>query len=332
MKISRSQKRFADLVGLDFSTTATKVVRLKKTKDAITLLGMDLLPAVDFNSASRRLELPRNITANYGCLAYSGLASVVRMVNAPLSPEEATLPEAKLRELLNVEEGFRVSSVLVKRGRGRQDSNFLSAAIPQEDVRFLLNMFPSGSPAAASVEVAGLAFVAAFQHARGASCANEAVCLLEAGESITHFVFLNQGVVVLVGKLGFGARVIREKLAADLGVDDDLAATILNDRSINISASLDSVMEPYLKQLSISKDFIERHQGCRISKVFVSGGLSLLPHWKEEAGRMLHAEVVQWSPLENLQYDSEAIPGGLEQQAPRFAAAIGAAIGGLEQS
>jgi Tfp pilus assembly PilM family ATPase len=325
-----SQKRFSDLVGIDCSTTATKVVRLKKSKSEISLVGIDLLPAIDFKSVSRRMELPRNINAYYGCLAYSGPTSVVRMVNAPLAAEENMMPEGKLRELLNVEESFRVSSRLIKRGRGRQDSSFLAAAIPQDDIQFLLNMFPSGPPAPASVEVAGLSFISAFLNARGEAHANEAVCLLETGELTSYFVFLNKGVVALVGKLGFGARTIRDRLAADLGVDDELAGTILSDRSINISASITTVLEPFLKQLSISRDFVERHQGCRISKVYVSGGLSLMSNWPEEVMRLLNAPVEQWSPIENIKVEADIIPEHLEKQLTRFSAAIGAAIGGFE--
>jgi len=88
----RSQRKTTDLVGIDFSTTATKVVRLKKTKDEVSLAGIDLLPAVDLGSPAQRLELPRNMVAHYGCLAYSGSASVMRMVNAPLAGEDTAVP------------------------------------------------------------------------------------------------------------------------------------------------------------------------------------------------------------------------------------------------
>ncbi len=323
------RKGFSDLVGIDFSTTATKVVRLRKNKDGISLVGIDLLPAIDFGTTGRRMELPRNICSNYACLAYSGPDSVIRLINAPLPADQDGLPEAKLREMLNVEESFRVGASLVKRGTGRQDSSFLAAALPQDDIRFLLNMFASGSPAPSSVEVAGLAFITAFFHTCGKSVENETVCLLEAGETSCHFAFVNQGNLLLVGKLEVGIRLIREKLAADLGVDDELAASILSDRSINISASLRSVVEPFFKQLSISKDFIERHQSCRISKVFVSGGLSLLPGWSEEVERMLHAKAVPWNPLEKIQCDPDLLPDSIANQATRFSVAIGAAIGGL---
>jgi Tfp pilus assembly PilM family ATPase len=92
-------------------------------------------------------------------------------------------------------------------------------------------------------------------------------------------------------------------------------------------------MMPFLKQLSISRDFIERHQSCRISKMYISGGMSLLPHWSLVLEQTLNAQVEAWSPFENIQLDDpNIIPEELSVQATRFAAAVGAAIGGFEES
>lgn len=329
MNKKRAKRRYTDLVGIDFATTGTKVVRLKQTGDGIALMGIDLMPAVDFHSAPTRLDLPRNMISYYGALCYSCPEAVIRMLNTPVPDGVETLYDSKIRELLNVTEEYRPSARLIKLGKGRQDSSFLAAAIPQDDVSFMLNMFPAGPPAPASLEVSGLSVISAFLHSRGEECSEEAVCLIEAGETTSHFAFLNKGTVLLVGKLDFGSLKLRKKLAADLGVDDDLANSILNDRSINISASLASVLEPFSKQVSISKDFIERHQGCRVSKVYVSGGLSMLPSWSNEIGQMLHAEVIRWSPLEKIQYEADILPPEIEGQSTRFAAAIGAALGGF---
>jgi len=327
----RTQRKAVDLVGVDFSTTATKVVRLKKGKDEISLMGIDMLPAVDFSVAAQRVELPRNLTAHYACLAYSGAAAVSRMLNAPLAADKVTLPESKLRELLNVPENYRVSALLMKRGRGRQDSNFLAAAIPNDDVAFLLDLFPAGPPAPASVEVAGLTFISAFLYSRGHEIKDEAVCLIESGESGSHFAFLNKGVVVLVGRFALGSAAMRSKVAKDLGMDEELAESIIADQSINVSGSVLSVMTPFLKQISISKDFIERHQSCRISRIYVSGGTSLVSHWTEMMEQFLHAEVIRWDPFEKIRCDAGLIPEELAVQTPRFAAAVGAAIGGLKE-
>lgn len=327
--IKQGQRRLNDLVGIDFSTTATKVVRLKYAKGELCLAGLTLLPAVDFGVSQGRLELPRNLTANYGCMAYTGASAVVRMVNTQL-PNGEEISESSLRELLNVTADYRVTARVVSAGKGRQDSSLLAAAIPDADACSILNMFPGGAPAPASLEVSGLSFISAFLHARGEESADSTVCLLEAGESISHFAFLKKGEVALVGKMPFGAQLLRKKLADDLGVDDELAASILSDRSINITSSLTSVLDPFVKQISISKDFIERHLGCRVSKIYISGGLSLISSWSEEVGQMLRSEIVPWSPLENITCDPGIIPEELSDQVTRFSAAIGAAIGGFE--
>jgi Tfp pilus assembly PilM family ATPase len=271
------------------------------------------------------------MTSNYGCLSYSRPESVVRLINTPLPAGDETLPDAKLRELLSVGEDFRVSARLVKRAKGRQDSSLIVVAVPQDDVAFMLNMFPAGPPAPASLEISGLSFISAFMHARGRECANDAVCLIESGEMSSTYVFLNQGQVVLIGKMNFGSRTLRNKLAEDLGVDEELARSILNDRSINISSSLNTVLDPFLKQVSISKDFIERHQGCRVGKLYLSGGLSLLPSWSAEVGQMLQINADSWDPFENISYDPDLLSPDIKLEATRFSAAIGAALGGFEE-
>ncbi len=326
----RSQRSYNDLVGIDFATTATKIVRLKHSGDGVSLVGLDLLPAIDFNTASTRLELPRNMISYYSALCYSCPEAVMRMINTPLPEDSDTLPDTRIRELLNVTEDYRPCARLISRGKGRQDSSLLAAAIPQDDIGFMLNMFPVGPPAPTSLEVSGLSVISAFLHARGRECSEEVVCLIETGESTSSFAFLNEGKPMLLGKVDFGGQQLRKKLAADLGVDDELAHSILSDRSINISSSLDSALQPFSKQISISRDFIERHQKCRVARTYVSGGLSLIPNWTKELGNVLHMDVVNWSPLENIQFEPDSIPAEIEEQSTRFAAAIGAAIGGLE--
>lgn len=326
----REESRLPDLLGVDFSSTATKVVRLKQIKGSISLAGMELLPAVDFSKEPARMQMPRGLTTNYGCLSYTGNRAVVRMINTHITEDENALEEQKVRSHLNVTDEYRASAQLIKRGKGRQDSSFLAAAIPLSDVQHMLELFPVGPPAPASIEVSGLSFMSAFLHAKKEECKGETVCLLETGETVSHFAFLTNGAVTLVGKLPFGAKMLRKQVAEDLGLDEELAVSILNDAAINISSSIAAAVGPHMKQLSISKDFIERHQGNRISRIYVSGGLSLLGSWGSEVGSMLGAKVETWNPLENIDYDAAAFDSSIIDQATRFSAAIGAAIGGME--
>jgi hypothetical protein len=57
-----------------------------------------------------------------------------------------------------------------------------------------------------------------------------------------------------------------------------------------------------------------------------------LPHWPAVVEQVLHTQVIHWSPFENIKDESDLLTADLAGQATRFAAAIGAAIGGFEGS
>ena len=328
----RKQRKVFDLVGIDFSSTGTRVVRLKKKKDgAVVLTGMDLFPLVDLTKKECLSALPKAFSPHYANVAYSGGEAVARVLNAPLPAGEKMLSDEKLRESLNVSSDYRVSATILKKGQGRQDTMFLAAAVPNKVITSILSCFSTGSPAVASVQVAGVAFISAFLHAQGKKIKDEVVCVVEYGESTTYFAFLSKGMVLLVGKFGIGNALMREKVSAELGIDEDLTKTIIMDRSIDVSSSIMDVMMPVLKQLSISKDFIERYQACDVSKLYISGGRDLLSCWTKEAAQFLHVDVIPWSPLENIQYEKDMIPDALLDKMSSFSVAIGAAIGGLEE-
>jgi len=329
---TRTQRKVSDLVGVDFSITGTKVVRLKKMKGGrISLVGIDLLPALDLTASKCSLKLSKQLTTHYVNLVYSGKEAVARVLNVPLPAGEEMLSDEKLRELLNVSEEYRVSAGLLKRESGRKDSMFLAAAIPESIIKTVLSSFETGAPALASIEVAGLAFISSFLHAQGDKVKKEAVCIVEYGESTTYFAFLNQGMVLLVGRFDFGGAVMRNKISKDLGVDEDLTKTVIVDRSIDVSSLIMEAMMPILKQLSISKDFVERHQSCEISKLYISGGTHQLSCWTEEVAKYLQVEVIPWNPLENIYCAKGVIPESFSDKIASFSVAVGAAIGGLEE-
>jgi len=327
----KKRKGLSDLVGVDFSASGVKVVRIKNNRDGICVTGVDLLPAVDFTQPARRISLPRNLCPHYSCLSYSSKDTVVRLVSASIPSESEELSEEEVRELLNVNEDYRAAATLLKRGKGREDSSFLAAAMPESDARFLISMFPSGPPAPMSIEISGLSTINAFLHARGNECIDTSVCLIECGDKVSYFAFLNRGVVSLVGKFIFGGDLLRRKIVEDLGVDDELASSILSDRSVNIAAIIQDVMTPFLKQLVISRDFVERHQKSRITRIYASGGTSLFPHWKETIQQSLLIDVVSWSPFENIDMEPGIFPPNLKGQETRFSAAVGAVIGGFQE-
>ena len=99
--------------------------------------------------------------------------------------------------------------------------------------------------------------------------------------------------------------------------------------TIDISQSVHELASPFLRQLSISRDFVERQENCKISRAYLSGGMAMIWNWVKELREAMGLEVQTWDPFQGLALAPGAYPEALAGQQPRFAAAVGAALGVL---
>ena len=327
-----TRKGVSELTGVDLSTTGVKIVRLRKVKGAITLVDADLLPPVQLGDESSELVIPKTLVSNYAALAYTGESSVIRVIQMPCDPEakEEEL-EPTLRQHLNVDENHRAGCYVIQQGKGKQDSTLLAVAIPKSDFSNIIYRFSSGAPAAYSLELSGLAAFSGFMRQHGAEHAEGAICLIESGARLTTLVFVVRGQPVLAAKFALGVEMLNKRIEADLGVDAEMARTILAGGSVDVSGSVDAVMTPFLRQVSVSRDFVERQSKTRISHTFISGGPAKAAYWTGPIGEAMGMPCQPWDPLEGIKVAGGAWPEKLENQQHRFAAAIGAALGGLNE-
>jgi Tfp pilus assembly PilM family ATPase len=157
------------------------------------------------------------------------------------------------------------------------------------------------------------------------------VAVVDAGARLTFMALFNKGVLVLVRKFDLGTETIVTKVQQQLNVDRDTARGIISDGSFDISQSVRAVMDPFLRQLTISKDFVERREDCRVVKCYLSGGASLLRYGVDEIRGATGVDTGLWNPFANLQIADGAYPAELAGHEPRFAAAVGACLGVLEE-
>jgi Tfp pilus assembly PilM family ATPase len=151
--------------------------------------------------------------------------------------------------------------------------------------------------------------------------------VIEAGGKVTVLALCNQGRLALIRKFDFGGEYLVAKVMQQMGVDHDIARGVISDGSFDISAASREVMGPFLRQLSISRDFVERKENCRILRIYLSGGLSRSSHWVEGVQKATGTEVEIWNPFDGLNLLNDAYPAELRDEEPRFAAAVGAGLG-----
>ncbi len=170
----------------------------------------------------------------------------------------------------------------------------------------------------------------AFLHGPGRERSDEAVCAIESGARMTLITFVNRGIPVLVRKLDWGGAAWVERVGTQLGLDQATVLGTLAEGSLDVSSSVADLLDPFLKQLSISRDFVERQEKCRVRSVFVSGGTSRIRHWLNEIRSAMDMDVQVLNPFRGLILAPDAYPAALEGQEVRFAAAVGAVLGAMD--
>jgi len=320
----------AELVGVDFASTGLKVVRVRKHNEEIVVNGVALLPAPPppgKRDKNTTLSLPKALTTNYAALACSGKNAVVRLLSIAGHADTSEAIEEHIREHVGITEGHRVGYSLTNPSRGKTDTKVLVVSLPEEEAEGMLSLVATGAPAPRSLEISGLAAMHVFTRGPGRQHAQEAVGLIEAGAQVTVLSLFNKGILSLVRKFEFGSDALLNKVQQQLNVSAEIAQGIMSDGSFDISQSVHETMDPFLRQASISKDFIERREECHLGTIYLSGGLSLLRYWGEAIQTATGVETRAWNPFDGMTMAADAFPADLDGQQTRFTAALGACLG-----
>ena len=325
------KRNYSDVLGMDVGTSATKVVRIKRLNESPTVVAADILPAISLSSPVSipffSSQLPKGMKSRYVALATSGSGSIIKLLTFPHHAEKST--DDQVGELMGLgnNSDFRVAYETVL--ETRVESRVLAVALPEAMARSLCGLFPEGTPAPCSVEISGLASLTAYQKGLGALHEDDCVAMIDFGAAATLVSFFFKGALVLIRKFDFGANNILKKLQDNLGVDQEVAAGILNDGSFDVSRIVHQAMEHFLQQLIIAWDYVERRENTRIGKLYVTGGGVSLRLWMQEVESSTGQTPALWNPFEGMVIQAGAFPDQLKGQEGRFSAAVGAALGML---
>jgi len=321
-------RRLTHLLGLDFATSGIKAVRLKKNKDLIALAAADILPPCS-PEAEERPELPKPLATYYAALCATMDDAVLRVFTQTI-PEEEDNIEAIVRTSLNAAADSRVGGLVLSRAKGKRESTLLGISVPEKTIRRYLELFANGAPAPHSLELSGLAALSAFLYNCGAQTENQTVCVIETGTRHTYASFLHRNQLQIINRFDVGGDSLVRQVETALGVDADMAGTILAGGSVDVSSQVRQVLSPFTRQLSIYREFVERQSKSTLSAVYISGGLATSAYWQTAIKEVLGFIPQVWNPFEKIEIQPGAFPENLKGQESRFAAAVGAALAGME--
>lgn len=323
----------SELVALDFASTSLKAVRIKSTKDGLVVLAADILPRVeiegDQNFRAHPLELPKKLRANYAAAAVSTAKAAAKMLNLPQQSGQSDSGD-QLREQFGADTDLRLESVAVGPARGRSSNRrMLAAALPEIAIKNLLAMTAAGPPALRSCEVSALCALTAFDNA-DSSDEDSTKCFIEIGASSTYIFFIKHATLLLLRKYDVGSQLIIDRIVNDFHVDQKTAVNIMTEGAIDLSSVYTDELGFLARQAAISRDFVERQENCKVAKAVLSGGLACSDDWTAMLRGDIGITVETLDPFAGLEIAPNALDKDMEAFKPRFSAAIGAGIGGLQ--
>ncbi len=327
----------SDVLGIDVGTTGTKIVRLKRDGEKLSLMAAELRPVLQPPAASgapskaEPLVLDRAFKSVHAAFAISTPEAVLKLLTVPGAAEKAA--EMDFADMLGLPEGvdYRTSYRLLDR-EGRADTHVLATALPESQVKWLCGLLPAGLPVPTVVEVAGLAALTCYLNGPGVAHPEESVMVIDFGAETTTLGILCRGRPAVLRQFGVGGNGVVRQVRQGLGIDDETARGILDDGSVNARAAVHTVLEPFLRQASISRDFSERRFNSRVQRLAVTGGFTSNADWCAEVHGTLGLAPEPWNPWSMVEVAPGAISEATARMEIRFAAAMGAALGALEEA
>ena|GEM_PF-1171691 len=331
-KTKETQPKITDVLGIDFGSTSTKLVRLKKSGGSLSLVDADVMPAIELNAEGSELKLniPKKLNALYVAAALTGEDCHVRFMFISSNLNEGRAIQQRVGKSLSLGREYRVGYSIVERGKDAIDHKVLAAGIPQSDVKNVRTLFASNHPSLISMEIAGLSALNSFSHTSAVQEADGIVCYIEAGASSVFVSFFLDGELRLVRKFNHGSLFIQRRIQDVLNINEDDALTVLfEDANPLLDQSLDPI-STMTQEISISCKFVERNENNTIQKVYTSGGLSYSPYWSYQLSEIMGVEPEVWNPF--VPNGIKTYPKGVYGVESMFAPAVGAALAILQSN
>ena len=325
----------SDVVGLDVGEMTTKIVRLKRVGGAITVVAADLLPrlappALDVADVRPEpLTVARELQGRHAAIAVSTPHASIRLLTIPGSHEN--VEQLNFSELLGVPEGveYRIGyEVLTADSRAEQ--TVLAAGMPLAHARWAAALLPRGLPAPCSLQVGGVAALNSMGAGVGDLRGETTVLSVHLGTEVTHVAAFHRGRLALFRQCLIGNQTIVKIVRERLGIEEELVPGILDDSVIDVSQAIGVAIEPFLRQLMLAREFVERKRTCHIERILLCGSLLGTKHWMAhiEATTGIRPEV--WNPFAGLPVAAGALTDRVKGVESRFTGAVGAALAALE--
>jgi len=140
----------------------------------------------------------------------------------------------------------------------------------------------------------------------------------------------HKGRLALYRQCTIGSQSVIAGVREKFDLEEDLVPGILDDDLIDASQTIHAAIEPFLRQLMLAREFVERKRSCRVERVLLCGSLVGAKHWVAQIEKATGIDPELWNPLNTFSIAPDALTDRVRGVECRFAGAVGAALAVLE--
>lgn len=336
----RGPSALADVVGIELGggdERGCPAVRLVRRKGvwAVRALGFVKPPAQALPTSWKDIDiqptwsLPSAFAAPSAALAVRSADQVVRQMSpeALADGEKGGLTKAPFSR-----DGLRLAVAPLGDG-----AFVLEAGLPEYQVLWLSRLFPEGHrPTAASVQPASAAMLSALAEQEDFNADGGNAAALFVTESSVCFVGYRNAMPVLLREFpGVGGTVrIREAVKVGLGLSEDkMVDAVMDDTLVDLDSVLRPLVNPILRQLELSLDYMKGRLGISVNRVFLMGQTFGAAHWNRLADELLGVRLEAPELFRGYEFPAglDGETGALASQSHLFMVALGAARSAMEE-
>lgn len=321
-----------DVVGIDFGTSATKVVRIKANQfGAKTVVAADILPPVAISGEDDKeltpISVPSRLAAWTAMLTYTSKKALVKLVG---EPKGTTYSEKDIPELMGLpkEHDFRIGMTRFDNG---EDKSLLIIGVPQKEIVKLPGLLPSDRPISCSAEVSGLSSLQCYCDTYGDEATEGCDLVMDIGFGVTTLGLFVHNVPLVVRRFTDGFSTVANAVMRDFQTDEATARDIVLSGQIDISSTLHNAFGGILRQAGIAVDFTERRTGARLARTFVCGGFARSENLRAEIKAAFSIDPIIIDPWKGMTVLPNAVSAAAKDSGACFAAATSAAVACLEE-
>ena len=342
-------KKKKDVVGIDIGSSAVKLVQLREAKGGYQLvtLGMALLPAeaiVDnaIMDSQSIIEVIKNLVESLKvktknvATAVSGHSVIIRKIQLPIMTEEEM--EASIQWEAEQYIPFEISEVNLDFQILGADANDASqmdvilVAAKKDFVSDYVSLFKECGFNPVVMDIDCFTVENVFETNYGVK--DEIVALIDMGASSMNVNILKDGMSVFTRDIQIGGSAYNEEIQKRLGLNNEDAEKVklggeLDEVSAEaVAAILDDATEGLMQEVQRSIDFFSATSSDeKVQKVYITGGVALVPTVRESLASRLGVEVEIMDPWRHITYNDKDFDSEyLQAVGPIFTVAAGLAM------